>query len=138
MRQLLTFIIGLFCSFTAYADCAVSGLYAFPGGSTIKQNSIFVPNGYAESQNVILSLNKKHNIYLKGGNKSKGGHISVYYKFSKSRDSKGIKLLDHEKERARYFRWTEKKLKNQYDGEIQLDYGERFYRVLKLIRNTTG
>src|SRR5688500_11014440 len=28
--------------------------------------------------------------------KSKGGHISVYYKFSKSRDSKGIELSDKE------------------------------------------
>jgi hypothetical protein len=70
--------------------------------------------------------------------KSKGGHISVYYKFSESRDLNGIELLAKEKERTQYFRWAERNLKNQYDGEIRLDYGERFYRVIKLIRNTSS
>ena len=69
MRQLLTIIIGLFCTVTAYADCAGTGLWVFPNGKTIKQNSIFVLNGYAESQNLILGLNKKYNVYLKSGNK---------------------------------------------------------------------
>ncbi|HEY9006158.1 MAG TPA: hypothetical protein VIM75_08495 [Ohtaekwangia sp.] len=67
--------------------------------------------------------------------KSRGGYISVYYKFSASRDLKGIELSDKEKERTNSFRWTEKVLKNQYDGEIQFDYGERFYRVRKIIIN---
>ncbi len=62
MKQLLTIIIGLFWSATVYADCAGTGLWIFPSGQTIKQNSIFVLDGYAESQNVILGLNKKHNI----------------------------------------------------------------------------
>jgi hypothetical protein len=65
--------------------------------------------------------------------KSKGGYISVYYKFSESRDSKGIKLSDKEKEQTNYFKWKERDLKNQYDGEIRLDYGERFYRVKRII-----
>jgi hypothetical protein len=69
MKQLLTIIIGLFCTATVYADCAGTGLWIFPSGQTIKQNSIFVLDGYAESQNVILGLNKKYNIYLKSGNK---------------------------------------------------------------------
>lgn len=69
MKQLLTIIIGLFCTATVYADCAGSGLSVFPSGQTIKQNSIFVIDGYAESQYVILGLNKKHDIYLKSGNK---------------------------------------------------------------------
>lgn len=65
--------------------------------------------------------------------KFKGGHISVYYNFSQSRDSKGIILSDQEKELTGHFRWAEKDLKSQYDGEIRLDYGERFYRVIKII-----
>lgn len=69
MKQLLTIIIGLFCSTTVYAECAGSGLWIFPNGQTIKQNSIFILDGYSESQNVILGLNKKHNIYLKSGNR---------------------------------------------------------------------
>jgi hypothetical protein len=66
--------------------------------------------------------------------KSKGGHISVYYKFSELRESKEIQLLDKEKDRTKYFRWTERKMKNDYDGEIRFDYGERFYRIIRLIR----
>ena len=79
------------------------------------------------------TLHRISNSFDKVELKSKGGHISVYYTFSKSRDSKGIELSDKEKERTDYFRWTEKELKNQYDGEIQFDYGERFYRVIKII-----
>jgi len=69
MRHLLTIIIGLFYSASAFADCAGRGLWIFPSGQTIKQNSIFVLDGYAESQSIILGLNKKHNIYLKSGSK---------------------------------------------------------------------
>jgi hypothetical protein len=65
------------------------------------------------------------------------GHISVYYKFSESRNSKGIELSDKEKELTKNLRWTEKRLKNQYDGEIQIDYGERFYRLIRIIKNKT-
>jgi hypothetical protein len=83
------------------------------------------------------TLNRISNHFEKVACTFKGGHISVYYTFSESRDVKEIELLDREKERAKYFRWTEKKLKNEYDGEIRLDYGERFYRVMKLILNTS-
>lgn len=65
---LLPFITALFYSFSANADCAGSGLSIFPSGSTIKQNSIFVLEGYAQSQKVILGLNKAYPVYLKSGN----------------------------------------------------------------------
>jgi hypothetical protein len=38
-------------------------------GQEIKQNSIFIIEGYSQSQNIILGLNKKHNIYLKSGSR---------------------------------------------------------------------
>ena len=65
--------------------------------------------------------------------KSKGGHISLYFEFSESRDPKSIVLSDQEKERVHHFKWKEKELNGQYDGEIQFDYGERFYRVIKIV-----
>lgn len=67
MRQLLIFIIGFFCTGNVYADCAGNGLWVFPKGNTIKQNTIFIIEGYANSQEIILQLNKKHDIYLKSG-----------------------------------------------------------------------
>lgn len=68
MRYLLL-IIGVLRTISLYSDCSSSGLSVFPNGSTIKQNSIFILDGYGESQSVILNLNKKHNIYLKSGEK---------------------------------------------------------------------
>ncbi|UZS00305.1 hypothetical protein [Chondrinema litorale] len=67
----------------------------------------------------------------------KGGHISVYYRFSESRNSNGIELSEKEKELTKNLRWAEKKLKDQYDGEIQIAYGERFYRLIKIIEGKT-
>ena len=69
MRQLLLILIGFFWIVPAYADCSGEGLYVFPSGQTIKQNSIFVLEGYARSQNIILELNNKYPIYLKSGDK---------------------------------------------------------------------
>ena len=69
MKQLLALIIGLFSTAAAYADCAGNGLWLFPSGQSIKQNSIFVLTGYAESQHVIRGLNKKYPVYLKSGKK---------------------------------------------------------------------
>lgn len=68
-KPLLLLLIAVFCTAPTYADCAGTGLSVFPNGPVIRQNSIFMVEGYAESQNVILELNKKHNIYLKIGKK---------------------------------------------------------------------
>ena len=61
---ILTFIL---LTVKAFADCAGTGIYFWPSGETIKQNPIIVIDGYAESQNVIVGLNKKYPIYLKAG-----------------------------------------------------------------------
>lgn len=67
MKTLLTCILGFFCTISVFADCAGTGLWVFPNNKTINQNSIFVLTGYAESQHVIVALNKKHPVYLKSG-----------------------------------------------------------------------
>jgi hypothetical protein len=69
MNQILFLVIGLLCSLKIYADCSVSALSVFPKEQTIKQNSIFMIEGYANSQQIILELNKKYTIYLKSGQK---------------------------------------------------------------------
>ena len=69
MKHLLTLLFFLSWTTMARADCAMSGISVFPNGPTIKQNSIFIFSGYAESQNTILGLNNKYNIYLKSGTK---------------------------------------------------------------------
>lgn len=49
------------------AKCKSSGITIFPVKSEIKQNSIFVIDGFAESQKVIQKLGKKYPIYLVSG-----------------------------------------------------------------------
>lgn len=63
----------------------------------------------------------------------RGGHITVYYKFSESRNVSRIELNDQEKERIKKLKWFVKDSHGLYDGEIQFDYGERFYRIKKII-----
>lgn len=36
-------------------------------------------------------------------------------------------------EKIKWIRWKEKELKEQCDGEIQFEYGERFFNVKKII-----
>lgn len=67
--------------------------------------------------------------------KYKGGHISIYFTFAKTRIPGKIALTEKEKERAKFVRWQQKKRKGNIDGEIQLDYGERFYRIIRIVRN---
>jgi len=67
MKNIFLLFIGLFYTVNSFADCRGEGLYIFPSGKTIKQNSVFVLDGYARSQDVILGLNKKYPIYLESG-----------------------------------------------------------------------
>jgi len=68
--------------------------------------------------------------------KYKGGHISIYFTFAKTRIPGKIELTEKEKVRAKSVRWKQKKLNDNVDGEIQLDYGERFYRIIRIVRNS--
>ena len=67
MNKILALFIGLLVTFSAFADCTFHGLYVYPGSKTIKQNSIFIITGYGASQELILGLNKKYDVYLKSG-----------------------------------------------------------------------
>lgn len=109
--------------------------------SLLIQDHLRKTNGREINLDELLQSDKLNRIsksFEKVEVKSKGGYISVYYKLSESRNSKEVELLDHERQRTKFFKWTERKMKNHFDGEIRLDYGERFYKVIKVIRNTTG
>lgn len=62
-----------------------------------------------------------------------GGYISVHYKFSDIRDVKKIELNELERQTISKLKWIIKDFKDQYDGEIQFDFGERLYRIRKII-----
>ncbi len=64
-----TFLLALLLlSVASFAKCAASSLSVWPAPGTIKQNPIFVLDGYAASMDVIVGLNKKYAVYLKSGN----------------------------------------------------------------------
>lgn len=69
MKRLIVFACFLLAVVRAYADCGSSSITVFPTGSRIKQNSIFMVEGYGTSQRVITELNTKYPVYLKSGNK---------------------------------------------------------------------
>ncbi|HTF02823.1 MAG TPA: hypothetical protein VK826_02325 [Bacteroidia bacterium] len=69
MKQFI--LLWLLASFAmdAHADCHSSGISVFPNGSTLRQNSILVIEGYGTSQKIISGLNSTYPVYLKSGDK---------------------------------------------------------------------
>ncbi len=65
---------------------------------------------------------------------SRGGCIAVYFVFAASRNNK-IDLTPAEGKRLAGMKIVSRKLDKQYDGEIQFEYGERFYNRKKVIVN---
>lgn len=65
--------------------------------------------------------------------KTHGGYISVYFKFSQSRDKNKIELTEKEKDMLLWNKWKEKQISGPYDGEIQFAFGEKLYHIKKLI-----
>ena len=78
------------------------------------------------------SLARISNNFEKAEMKTNGAYISVYYKFSKSRNA-DVVLTSKEKELLSWIRWSTKDFTADYDGEIRFDYGERFYHIKKIV-----
>lgn len=79
MRILLTIALTLGTLGHVFADCAGSGLWAYPQTETIKQNSMIVLTGYYSSQKIVTSLNDKYPIYLESeGHKVKLNVVNTY------------------------------------------------------------
>ena len=68
MKKLLLLITITLSISRLGAICSMNSLTVFPVGMSIKQNTIFVIDGYAESQKIIKGLNDKFPIYLLGKN----------------------------------------------------------------------
>jgi len=79
------------------------------------------------------SLRRISNYFEKIELKYQKGHISVYYQFSDSTGNKNIELTDKEIAEIQYVKWKVHDSIEQYDGEIQFNFGERFYRISKII-----
>jgi hypothetical protein len=78
------------------------------------------------------TLNRITNSFEKVELKYHGGYISVYYNHSKTRNDK-IELTDSERIMLTWKKVVTKNLDGLFDGEIQFEYGERFYRIKKVI-----
>ncbi|MBK9193014.1 MAG: hypothetical protein IPM77_16785 [Crocinitomicaceae bacterium] len=61
-----SFVSILFVVFTihAYADCAGSGVYFWPADYSLTPNSFIVVTGYAASEDLVLGLGTKYEVYL--------------------------------------------------------------------------
>jgi hypothetical protein len=69
MLKNLFFLSFILCCYNlCIAKCSGDGINVYPKGETISQNSIIIIEGYANSQKIILDLNKKYKVYMKSGN----------------------------------------------------------------------
>jgi hypothetical protein len=69
MKAIFFLFLTFFYATIAHSYCGDYGFDVFPKSTTIAQNTIFILNGEAFSEDIILNLNKKNNIYLKCGDK---------------------------------------------------------------------
>jgi hypothetical protein len=68
MKKLIGLFTLIVLSIHASADCSSEWLSFYPSSPAIKQNSIFIVEGYANSEKIIEGLNKKFPIYLQSDN----------------------------------------------------------------------
>ena len=64
MKNTLLILIFLFTCLQSHAECAMSGIIYFPEQRSISQNSMFIIEGYAYSQNVIHSFKADRKAYF--------------------------------------------------------------------------
>jgi len=67
MKTIFSFITCLCLGSTLFAECALSGIFVFPKGNTIRQNPVFVLDGFGFSEHTIEGLNKEYPVYLQSG-----------------------------------------------------------------------
>ncbi len=65
MKKALQILILLLTTVDGFSKCSSDGLYFWPAGQTINENSIFVIDGYATSQTIISGLGTSYKVYLK-------------------------------------------------------------------------
>lgn len=70
MKKLILLLIILTFNFSAKADCLPYGINVWPNQQSIAPNSILVMHGYGRSQELIMQLNKKNEIYLKSNSET--------------------------------------------------------------------
>lgn len=68
MKYLLFFIIGFITCFGAKAECSAEGISFYPAGKHITPASVFVIEGYFNSQSQIHKIGKDVLLYLSAGN----------------------------------------------------------------------
>lgn len=62
----------------------------------------------------------------------RGGHIAIQYRFSKKRDPR-IEFTEYESRKKENWKVIKRNMPGDFDGEIQFEYGERFYNFKKII-----
>jgi hypothetical protein len=67
MKKLILINLLLLATINTFSKCGAEGLSFWPNKNTISENSIFVIEGYATSQEIINKLGKSHKVYLKSG-----------------------------------------------------------------------
>ncbi len=62
----------------------------------------------------------------------RGGHIAILFRFSQNRNT-NFEFTEREKLLKRTWRIVEKGNMGDWDGEVQFEYGEKFYHFRKIV-----
>lgn len=103
--------------------------------SSLIQDNLRRTHGRSLNLNELIqndTLKRIANNFSKVDLRLRGGYISVYYKLSESRNN-NIELTSKESEKLNWPKWVIKDMPEQYDGELRFDFGERGYKVNKII-----
>lgn len=64
MQKVILIFILFLITIKGFSKCASHGLYFWPSGKTVNENSVFVIEGYQMSQQIITLLGTTHRAYL--------------------------------------------------------------------------
>src|SRR5687767_3583640 len=67
MKPIILALTTLTLCINAFADCAGNGMYFWPYGGVVNENPIFMIEGYANDEGIVLGLNSDYPVYLKSG-----------------------------------------------------------------------
>ena len=75
MKKIMLLFSLILASAPAFAKCSSSGIYFWPSGTTVQENTIFSIEGYMNSQSLITKLGKNYDVYLKSATDKIALHV---------------------------------------------------------------
>lgn len=105
--------------------------YQFRHSNSCERENLndFIKSGFVKDDSLKRILNNFEAFDVRG----EGAGYAVYFKFSKSRQTKGINLTTKENDFLNKAIRVSNDTSDKYDGKILFAYPEKFYHIRKII-----